>query len=122
MRISDLSSDVCSSDLHYADSLATGAIAAGGTLGILIPPSVILIIYGILTETDIGKLFIAGIVPGLIGILGYVAAVAVVTYRRPEIGPPGPRVDWRNRIRALGSVSGILILLDRKSTRLNSSH
>src|SRR3546814_10534151 len=57
-----------------------------------------------------GKLFIAGIVPGLIGILGYVAAVAVVTYRRPEIGPPGPRVDWRNRIRALGSVSGILIL------------
>src|SRR3546814_5171214 len=95
---------------HYADSLATGAIAAGGTLGILIPPSVILIIYGILTETDIGKLFIAGIVPGLIGILGYVAAVAVVTYRRPEIGPPGPRVDWRNRIRALGRVSGILIL------------
>src|SRR3546814_9302280 len=94
---------------HYADSLATGAIAAGGTLGILIPPSVILIIYGILTETDIGKLFIAGIVPGLIGILGYVAAVAVVTYRRPEIGPPGPRVDWRNRIRALGSVSGIQI-------------
>src|SRR3546814_12510048 len=57
-----------------------------------------------------GKLFIAGIVPGLIGILGYVAAVAVVTYRRPEIGPPGPRVDWRNRIRALGSVSGLLIL------------
>src|SRR3546814_19392712 len=88
---------------HYADSLATGDIAAGGTLGILIPPSVILIIYGILTETDIGKLFIAGIVPGLIGILGYVAAVAVVTYRRPEIGPPGPRVDWRNRIRALRS-------------------
>src|SRR3546814_3430940 len=87
---------------HYADSLATGAIAAGGTLGILIPPSVILIIYGILNETDIGKLFIAGIVPGLIGILGYVAAVAVVTYRRPEIGPPGPRVYWRNRISALG--------------------
>src|SRR3546814_11652001 len=77
---------------HYADSLATGAIAAGGTLGILIPPSVILIIYGILTETDIVKLFIAGIVPGLIGILGYVAAVAVWTYCRPEIRPPGPRV------------------------------
>src|SRR3546814_1279932 len=101
---------------HYAASLATGAIAAGGTLGILIPPSVSLIIYGILTETDIGKLFIAGIVPGLIGILGYVAAVAVVTYRRPEIGPPGPRVDWRNRIRALGSVSGILILRSEEHT------
>jgi len=51
----------------YADSLATGSIAAGGTLGILIPPSVILVIYGIMTESDIGKLFIAGIVPGVLG-------------------------------------------------------
>src|SRR3546814_15966506 len=88
---------------HYADSLATGAIAAGGTLGILIPPSFILIIYGILTETDIGKLFIAGLVPRLIGILGYVAAVAVVTYRRPELGPPGHRVD-RAEQRRVGQV------------------
>jgi TRAP-type C4-dicarboxylate transport system permease large subunit len=53
----------------YADSLAAGSIAAGGTLGILIPPSVILVIYGILTESDIGKLFIAGMLPGLLGVL-----------------------------------------------------
>lgn len=72
----------------YHDSLATGAIAAGGTLGILIPPSVILIIYGILTETDIGKLFIAGIVPGMLGILLYLAAVTVAVRLRPELAPP----------------------------------
>src|SRR3546814_18356234 len=68
---------------HYADSLATGAIAAGGTLGLLIPPRVILLIYGILTETDLGKHFIAGIVSGLIGILCSVAPVPLVLLRRP---------------------------------------
>lgn len=71
----------------YADSLATGSIAAGGTLGILIPPSVILIIYGLITEADIGKLFIAGIVPGLLGMLLYMLAVAVTVRVRPELAP-----------------------------------
>lgn len=71
----------------YADSLATGSIAAGGTLGILIPPSVILIIYGLLTEADIGKLFIAGIIPGLLGVLFYLAAVYVTVLLRPELAP-----------------------------------
>jgi tripartite ATP-independent transporter DctM subunit len=71
----------------YADSLATGSIAAGGTLGILIPPSVILIIYGLLTEADIGKLFIAGIIPGLLGILLYLAAVYVTVRLKPELAP-----------------------------------
>ena len=78
----------------YHDSLATGAIAAGGTLGILIPPSVILIIYGLLTESDIGKLFIAGIVPGLLGVALYLIAV-MVSVRvdpslAPEVGEPVP--------------------------------
>ncbi|MBO6893253.1 MAG: TRAP transporter large permease [Roseibium sp.] len=72
---------------RYADSLATGSIAAGGTLGILIPPSVILIIYGLLTEADIGKLFIAGIIPGLLGILLYLAAVYVTVLVKPELAP-----------------------------------
>jgi tripartite ATP-independent transporter DctM subunit len=71
----------------YADSLATGSIAAGGTLGILIPPSVILIIYGLLTEADIGKLFIAGIIPGLLGVLFYLAAVYVTVLLRPGLAP-----------------------------------
>ena len=71
----------------YSDSLATGAIAAGGTLGILIPPSVVLIIFGLLTESDIGKLFLAGIIPGLLGIVGYLLAVMVAVRLRPELAP-----------------------------------
>ena len=71
----------------YDDSLATGSIAAGGTLGILIPPSVVLIIYGLLTEADIGKLFIAGILPGLLGVVMYVLAVAVTVRLRPGLAP-----------------------------------
>ena len=73
----------------YADSLATGSIAAGGTLGILIPPSVILIIYGLLTEADIGKLFIAGIIPGLLGVVFYLAAVYVTVLLKPDLAPQG---------------------------------
>ena len=68
----------------YSDSLASGAIAAGGTLGILIPPSVILIIYGLLTESDIGKLFI----PGLLGIILYMVAVVVAVRLKPDLAPP----------------------------------
>lgn len=94
----------------YADSLAAGSIAAGGTLGILIPPSVILVLYGIVTGTDIGSLFIAGIVPGVIGLLLYLAAVRTVTWFNPEMGPPGPRIDWPQRLRALSRIWGILVL------------
>lgn len=71
----------------YSDSLATGAIAAGGTLGILIPPSVVLIIFGLLTEADIGKLFLAGIIPGILGIIGYLLAVMVAVRLKPELAP-----------------------------------
>lgn len=73
----------------YADSLATGSIAAGGTLGILIPPSVILIIYGIITEADIAKLFLAGLLPGLLGVLLYIAAVYAAVKVRPDLAPAG---------------------------------
>ncbi|WP_068111305.1 TRAP transporter large permease [Tropicimonas marinistellae] len=77
----------------YSDSLSAGAIAAGGTLGILIPPSVILIIYGILTESDIGQLFLAGIVPGLIGLALYVLAVAVAVVLNPKLAPQSFEVE-----------------------------
>jgi tripartite ATP-independent transporter DctM subunit len=94
----------------YDDRLAAGSIAAGGTLGILIPPSVLLVIYGILTQQSIGKLFAAGILPGLLGVLFYLAAVRYVTWRRPEMGPAGARQDWPARLRALRNVWGVLLL------------
>lgn len=95
---------------NYADSLSTASIAAGGTLGILIPPSVILVIYGLLTETSIGKLFVAGVIPGAIGILFYLLAVRYAVWRDPSAGPPGDRVSWRDRLRALRSVWAVLLL------------
>lgn len=94
----------------YNDKLSTGSIAAGGTLGILIPPSVILIIYGLLTETSIGKLFLAGIVPGVLGILLYVAAVRYAVWRDPSAGPAGERSTMRQRLHALRGVWAILLL------------
>ena len=94
----------------YADSLAAGTIAAGGTLGILIPPSVPMVIYGILTEVDIGKLFIAGVVPGILLVFLYFSAISLLTRWKPEMGPPGEKVDWPNRWRSLGKVWGVLVL------------
>ena len=88
----------------YADSLATASIAAGGTLGILIPPSVILVIYGLLTEQSIGKLFMAGFIPGLIGILFYTMAVKFVVKKDPTLGPAGERTEWKGRLSALKDV------------------
>ncbi len=94
----------------YADSLATASIAAGGTLGILIPPSTVMVIYGILTGADIGKLFAAGILPGAVAIACLLAAVAAATALRPEIGPPGMRRSWPSRWHALRQTWGILAL------------
>lgn len=94
----------------YADSLATASIAAGGTLGILIPPSVILVIYGLLTETSIRELFAAGFIPGFMGILLYLAAVRYVVWRDPASGPCGEKLGWSERIQALNGVWGVLIL------------
>lgn len=94
----------------YEDSLSTASIAAGGTLGILIPPSVILVIYGLLTETSIGKLFIAGIIPGLLGILFYLFAVYYTVSRNPNAGPAGERTNWVGRLGALRGVWAVLLL------------
>ena len=94
----------------YDDGLASGVIAAGGTLGILIPPSVILVLYGVTAQQDIAKLFIAGIIPGILGIIGYMAAVWLVCWRRPEAGPPAERLPYRERFRALAGVAGITAL------------
>ena len=94
----------------YADGLSTASIAAGGTLGILIPPSVILVIYGLLTETSIGKLFIAGVVPGMLGILFYLFAVRWTVWRNPAAGPAGERAPWSARLKALRSVWAVLLL------------
>jgi C4-dicarboxylate transporter DctM subunit len=92
----------------YAEALSTGSVAAGGTLGILIPPSVIMVIYGSMTETSIGQLFVAGILPGTLGILLYVLAVLTVVTIDPKAGPAGPRLSWGARFRALRDVWAIL--------------
>lgn len=94
----------------YKDSLASAAIAAGGTLGILIPPSVMLVIYGILTETSIRELFAAGFIPGVLGILMYLVAVKWVMWRDPSAGPAGESVPWRERWAALKRVGSTLAL------------
>ena len=94
----------------YKDTLATGAIASGGTLGILIPPSTVLVIYGIITETDIGKLFIAGILPGLVAIVCLCLAVVFVTWRDPEAGPPAVRFTWAQRLAAVRDIWGVALL------------
>jgi len=94
----------------YSDSLAAASIAAGGTLGILIPPSVILVIYGLLTESSIRELFAAGFIPGMLGILLYLAAVRYVVWRNPEQGPAGDRMAWPERLLALKGVWGVLLL------------
>ena len=93
----------------YADPLAAGSIAAGGTLGILIPPSVILIIYGLLTESDIGKLFIAGVVPGIIGLLFYLAAVQLAVWRNPGLAPPATAAEPLTRRDALGVLALVVL-------------
>ena len=94
----------------YADSLAAGSIAAGGTLGILIPPSVILVLYGIMTDTDIARLFMAGVVPGIVGVLMYMGAVSIMVRINPGLAQPAERVLWPARIRALRHTWGVILL------------
>lgn len=94
----------------YADSLATASIAAGGTLGILIPPSVILVLYGLMTETSIRELFAAGFIPGFLGILFYLGAVKWTVWRDPSTGPCGEKMSWAERGHALKGVLGVLSL------------
>lgn len=94
----------------YSNELSAGVISAGGTLGIMIPPSTVLVIYGIVTETSIGKLFAAGILPGLACTLLMMGAVAWVTWRNPLAGPPAEVTTWGERFRALRSVWSVALL------------
>lgn len=95
----------------YDDSLATAGIAAGGVLGVLIPPSVVLLLYGAATEQSIGKLFIAGIIPGIVLTLLYMLVVYILAVRKPEIAPPGPKANWQERLVALkGGLIEVLIV------------
>jgi tripartite ATP-independent transporter DctM subunit len=89
---------------RYSNALTTGTLAAGGTLGILIPPSVVLVIYAIYTEQSIGHLFLAAVIPGIIATIGYMIVVAVYVRVRPDAGPAGPRANWGERIRSVGGI------------------
>jgi tripartite ATP-independent transporter DctM subunit len=94
----------------YKDKLAAGSIAAGGTLGILIPPSVIMVIYGIMTEVSIGKMFIAGILPGVVATVLLCLAVAWIAWRDPQAGPPGERGTAAARLDAVRRVWPVVLL------------
>jgi len=97
---------------NYKPELATGVVAAGGSLGILIPPSVIFIVYGILTEQSIGKLFISGILPGILLTLFFIAAILIWVTLRPELGPKGPKSTWKERFASLpGTIETIIIFI-----------
>ena len=94
----------------YSDELAAGSIAAGGTLGILIPPSIIMVVFGILTQTNIGHLFIAGVLPGLLGLALYMLAIRLVAAWRPEQAPHGEKTGWRERGHALTGIWPFVLL------------
>ncbi|MFC3061469.1 TRAP transporter large permease [Paenirhodobacter populi] len=94
----------------YPDRLSTASIAAGGTLGILIPPSVILVFYGIMTQQDIGRLFLAGIIPGVIGVIGYMIAVRISVALSGHDLPVEPKLPLKDRIMALKGTAGAILL------------
>jgi C4-dicarboxylate transporter, DctM subunit len=95
----------------YAPTLASGTLAAGGTLGILIPPSIVLVIYAILTEQNVSKLFLAALLPGVMALCGFMLTVMVVVRLFPHwAGPVGAPVPWRTRFRLLGRITPVLVV------------
>jgi len=94
----------------YPQSFATGVIAAGGTLGIMIPPSTVFAVYGLITEQDIGKLFVAGILPGILAIAMYMLTITVIGYARPGYLPAGVRASWSERMEGVREVWATLLL------------
>jgi len=94
----------------YDDSLATGCVAAAGSLGILIPPSALLIVYGIMAEESIGKLFIAGVLPGLLLALLFIITVIILCHRNPSLAPAGPSTSLKEKLAAVSAVGEVLIL------------
>jgi tripartite ATP-independent transporter DctM subunit len=95
---------------NYPQSFSTGVIAAGGTLGIMIPPSTVLAVYGLITEQDVGKLFIAGVLPGILAVCMYMITITLIGYARPGFLPAGPRASWAERGAAVKEVWATLLL------------
>jgi C4-dicarboxylate transporter DctM subunit len=108
----------------YSDKLAAASIASGGTLGILIPPSTIMVIYGIMTQTNIGHLFAAGILPGIVAVFFYLMAVQWIVRRDPKSGPPAQRQTWRQRMETLRGVGwfGLAAVIILALTRVHWSN
>lgn len=96
--------------LGYDDRLASASLAAGGTLAVMIPPSILFVVYGLMTENPIGTLFIAGVLPGILGALLYMCAVRWMTWRNPRLGPAKERVDWSQRVRDILQVWQVVLL------------
>lgn len=94
----------------YDDSLSSASVAAGGTLGVLIPPSIILVIFGLLTQTSIGQLFVGAIIPGVLGTVLYALAVMIRARMRPDLAPRADRIGWRGRAALFGRVWSVLLL------------
>src|SRR5437870_4524529 len=94
----------------YPQSFATGVIAAGGTLGIMIPPSTVFAVYGLITDQDIGKLFIAGVVPGIVAVSMYMITITIIGALRPGYLPAGPRSSWSERLEAMRDIWATLLL------------
>lgn len=94
----------------YAPSFSAGLIAAGGTLGIMIPPSVIFVLYSLMTDTDLPKLFAAGIVPGLLAAVMYGAVVQIYAIMKPDAVPEGPRHGWGERFKSLRGLWPVIVL------------
>ena len=96
--------------LGYSEAMASGVVATGGTLGIMIPPSTILVIYGIITETNIGELFAAGVLPGILTASLLMLGITIMAWLDPEHAPADRRYSWAERWRALRGIWGVLVL------------
>jgi C4-dicarboxylate transporter DctM subunit len=96
--------------MGYADSLSTGVIAAGGTLGILIPPSIVMVVYAFITEQDVGQLFIAGVLPGVLAIALHMTAIRLIALTQRDTVPPGQKVSWSEKLRATRGIWAIALV------------
>jgi tripartite ATP-independent transporter DctM subunit len=94
----------------YPQSFATGVIAAGGTLGVMLPPSTVLTVYGLITQQDIGRLFIAGVLPGVLAAIMYMTTIAIIGWTRPGFLPTGPKSSWSERLAGLRNVWATVVL------------
>lgn len=94
----------------YDMGLATGTLAAGGTIGILIPPSVIMVVYAMLTQQSIGKLFLAGFIPGILQAAIFIAVIAFICWRNPALGPSGPRSSWKEKLKSFSNIWIVVLL------------